>query len=107
MLLQKKEKGRKKKIIFFPFFLAVSCSLNELPVRSVRQAGTRAGVSCWSGKRVKVPVQTALKASEVNLGLASTGTAGPDTAGVFRSHAAVFCKGNGVSSVRACAAQLH
>lgn len=39
MLLQKKEKGREKKIIiFFPFFLAVSCSLNELPVRSGRQA---------------------------------------------------------------------
>lgn len=54
-----------------------------------------------------MPVQTALKASEVNLGLASTGTAGPDTVGVFRSRAAVFCKGNRVSSVQACAAQLH
>lgn len=54
-----------------------------------------------------MPADTALKAAEVNAALASTGTAGLVTADVFRSHAAVFCKGNRASCLQAGAAQLH
>jgi len=53
-----------------------------------------------------VPAQTAQKAAEVDVGPAATGTAGPDTAGGFRSHTAVFREGSGVDSARAGAAQL-
>lgn len=54
-----------------------------------------------------MPAQAALKAAEVNVGPAWAGTAGPGAAGVVRSRAAVFRKGNGVASVGAGAARLH